>query len=205
MIQPLPGLPTQPPEPFVTRKELAAILGVSVGTVDNMRRAGMPSVRWGPRARRFKPAEAIAWAQAHQGMDRPGPPTESTVGQEQPLAALPHGEMMTKQDEKEQPQRGRAERIRALKEQHPETTWEEIAGFVGVTPRAAQAWAEDGQIRARNAKRLAELFDADYDWIYWGRGQDSHVSTELDAKQLDRIEQKLDSIVSALASIRSRI
>jgi hypothetical protein len=76
---------------------------------------------------------------------------------------------------------------------------------VGVTPRAAQAWAEDGQIRERNAKRLAEYFEADFDWLYWGRRQDSDVSTELDGKQLDRIEQKLDSIVSALASIRSRI
>ena len=107
--------------------------------------------------------------------------------------------------EKDQLQRGRAERIRALKEERPETTWEEIGDFVGVTSRAAQAWAEDGQIRASNAKRLAELFEADYDWLYWGRGQHSAVSTEPDRKQLDRIEQKLDSIVSALASIRSRI
>jgi hypothetical protein len=60
------------------------------------------------------------------------------------------------------------------------------------------------QIRARNANRLAELFEADYDWLYWGRGQDSDVSTELDVKQLDRIERKLDLIVSALAELRSR-
>jgi hypothetical protein len=50
-------------EPYVDRKELALIMGVSVATVDRMVRAGMPSETWGLRSRRFKPSLALAWAQ----------------------------------------------------------------------------------------------------------------------------------------------
>jgi phage terminase Nu1 subunit (DNA packaging protein) len=57
------GLPVQPVEPFVTRRELAAIMHVSVGTIDNMVREGLPSVTWGRRTRRFRASTAIAWAQ----------------------------------------------------------------------------------------------------------------------------------------------
>jgi phage terminase Nu1 subunit (DNA packaging protein) len=57
------GLPTQQVERYVTRRELAGIMGVSVGTIDNMVRAGMPSTTWGRRTRRFRPSTAIAWAQ----------------------------------------------------------------------------------------------------------------------------------------------
>ena len=57
------GLPTQQPERFVTRRELAELMGVSVGTIDQMRREGMPSTTWGRRTRRFRASTAIAWAQ----------------------------------------------------------------------------------------------------------------------------------------------
>jgi phage terminase Nu1 subunit (DNA packaging protein) len=57
------GLPVQSVEPFVTRRELAAIMHVSVGTIDGMVRQGMPSVTWGRRTRRFRASTAIAWAQ----------------------------------------------------------------------------------------------------------------------------------------------
>lgn len=57
------GLPVEPVERFVTRRELAIIMGVSVGTIDAMRRNGMPSVTWGRRTRRFRASAAIAWAQ----------------------------------------------------------------------------------------------------------------------------------------------
>lgn len=51
-----------PVEPYVNRKRLAEIMGVSVGTIDNMVREGMPSETWGKRTRRFRASEAIAWA-----------------------------------------------------------------------------------------------------------------------------------------------
>lgn len=50
------------PERYVDRRELAALLGVSVSTVDRLVKEGMPSVTWGRRTRRFKPSVAIAWA-----------------------------------------------------------------------------------------------------------------------------------------------
>lgn len=50
------------PEPYVARAELAAIMGVSVATVDRMVADGMPSVPWGRRTRRFRPSTAISWA-----------------------------------------------------------------------------------------------------------------------------------------------
>lgn len=50
-------------ERYVSRVELAQIMGVSVTTVDRLVRAGMPSETWGLRARRFRPSRAVAWAQ----------------------------------------------------------------------------------------------------------------------------------------------
>jgi len=58
------GLSVASVEAYVTRPQLAELMGVSVGTVDNMVREGMPSVTWGRRTRRFRPSTAIAWAQA---------------------------------------------------------------------------------------------------------------------------------------------
>ncbi len=49
-------------EPYVTRRELAALMGVSVDTVDRLVLEGMPSVTWGRRTRRFRASVAIGWA-----------------------------------------------------------------------------------------------------------------------------------------------
>jgi phage terminase Nu1 subunit (DNA packaging protein) len=59
-------MPTAEPERYVTRAELAAIMGVSLPTIDRMVRAGMPSETWGMRARRFRPSVALAWARARR-------------------------------------------------------------------------------------------------------------------------------------------
>jgi len=50
------------PERYVSRSELAEIMGVSLATVDRMVAEGMPSVTWGRRTRRFRPSLAISWA-----------------------------------------------------------------------------------------------------------------------------------------------
>jgi phage terminase Nu1 subunit (DNA packaging protein) len=60
------GSPTQEPERYVSRHELAALMGVSIATIDRMVAEGMPSVTWGRRTRRFKVSAAIAWARAQQ-------------------------------------------------------------------------------------------------------------------------------------------
>jgi phage terminase Nu1 subunit (DNA packaging protein) len=56
------GIPT--PERYVSRSELALLMGVSLATVDRMVAEGMPSVTWGRRTRRFRPSLAITWAAA---------------------------------------------------------------------------------------------------------------------------------------------
>lgn len=61
------GLPTPEPEAYVTRGQLAALMGVSVDTIDRLVRDGMPSVTWGRRTRRFHASTAIAWARAQDG------------------------------------------------------------------------------------------------------------------------------------------
>jgi excisionase family DNA binding protein len=61
------GLPLSEPEPYVTRQELAEFMGVSVRTIDQMVRQGMPSETWGIRSRRFQKSRAVAWARAREG------------------------------------------------------------------------------------------------------------------------------------------
>lgn len=63
------GLPVPEQEPYVTRQQLAAIMNVSVSSIDNMVREGMPSETWGMRSRRFRPSRAVAWARARQLRD----------------------------------------------------------------------------------------------------------------------------------------
>ncbi len=74
----LVGIPLTETERYVTRRELAAMMGVHPTTVDRMRRAGMPSVVWGRRSRRFKPSVALAWARA-SGQEVRGVSAEAPV------------------------------------------------------------------------------------------------------------------------------
>lgn len=60
------ALAIEPVERYVTRRELANIMGVGLSTIDAMRKQGMPSVTWGRRTRRFRASTAIAWAQERQ-------------------------------------------------------------------------------------------------------------------------------------------
>lgn len=56
-------------EELATRQELAKMMRVSVRTIDAMRAAGMPCVTWGRRLVRFRPSEAMAWAEEQRGSD----------------------------------------------------------------------------------------------------------------------------------------
>jgi phage terminase Nu1 subunit (DNA packaging protein) len=49
-------------EPWITRRELAVLMGVSVRTVDRLTAAGMPSVTWGSKTRRYRASQAVHWA-----------------------------------------------------------------------------------------------------------------------------------------------
>jgi hypothetical protein len=62
-----PRLPaTAELERYVSRHELAGLMGVSIATIDRMVTEGMPSVTWGRRTRRFKPSAAMAWARTRR-------------------------------------------------------------------------------------------------------------------------------------------
>ena len=61
------GLKVPASERYVTRAELAEMMGVSVSTIDRLVHDGMPSETWGMRTRRFLPSRALAWARAREG------------------------------------------------------------------------------------------------------------------------------------------
>jgi len=54
------------PERYLTRQQLADVMGISVKTVDRMVRDGMPSETWGLRSRRFLASRALSWARTRQ-------------------------------------------------------------------------------------------------------------------------------------------
>lgn len=104
----------------------------------------------------------------------------------------------------------RAERIRALKDANPEITWDEIADYVGVSARAANAWAAHGGIAPQNARRLAEFFSVDYELLYRGPVDGSPdlmavLAAGKGPTQLDDIERKLDEVLSRLSDPATQI
>lgn len=90
----------------------------------------------------------------------------------------------------------RADRIRALKKEHPEFTWQVIADRIGVSLRAAQSWQEKGGMEYENAKKLAKLWGEDVDYIW--RGARPETPDLLAGSQLDRIEAKLNEVLERL-------
>lgn len=65
------------PERYVTRAELARLMGIHVHTLDLWRAEGMPHETWGVRTIRFLPSQALAWARergaaARSGAERDG-------------------------------------------------------------------------------------------------------------------------------------
>jgi len=58
----LAAVPVPQTERYLTRAQLADLMGVSVKTVDRLVAEGMPSETWGLRSRRFLASRALAWA-----------------------------------------------------------------------------------------------------------------------------------------------
>jgi predicted DNA-binding transcriptional regulator AlpA len=48
-------------EPLLSRESLAERLECSVDSVDRMRKAGMPAVRWGRKFVRFRYSDVVRW------------------------------------------------------------------------------------------------------------------------------------------------
>lgn len=92
----------------------------------------------------------------------------------------------------------RAERIRALKQQRPDLTWRRIADHVGVTERSATDWQRKGGIEYDNAKRLAELFEVDIDYLWRGAPEAPPAGRD-DPGILQRVEHLLQEQNNLLA------
>jgi phage terminase Nu1 subunit (DNA packaging protein) len=60
------ALPVREQERYVTRAELARLMGVSESTVKRWQRDGMPSETWGLRSRRYLPSRCTAWVRTNR-------------------------------------------------------------------------------------------------------------------------------------------
>lgn len=95
------------------------------------------------------------------------------------------------------------ERIKELRENSAETN-RSIAEYVGVGERSVAAWIAGGGIAYDNAKKVAELFGVDVDWIWRGRIRGATpdpfatasqaVGGELQAK-LDELERDMRKVL----------
>lgn len=83
----------------------------------------------------------------------------------------------------------RAQRVRQLKEEHPELTWGRIAEHIGIKERSVVEWQKTGGMSYANATKFAELVGVSIDWLWRGDEPESD-----DVTQLDRIEAKVDEV-----------
>lgn len=58
---------------FLTKKEVARLLGFSPRHVCTLMRAGLPHLRFGNRRTRFDAGEVVAWCKKEFGVRRRGP------------------------------------------------------------------------------------------------------------------------------------
>lgn len=62
-----PTTPGQPQSPYVTKRQAAALLACSPGTIDNHARAGILARHYVGQSVRFARAEVLALARTHKG------------------------------------------------------------------------------------------------------------------------------------------
>jgi hypothetical protein len=102
--------------------------------------------------------------------------------------------------------RDRADRIVALKAEHPRLTWAKIAQHVGVTERAAVAWAKTGALKPENAELLAEILGVDFDYIWTGPrpGAAEPFMERRTSRTTDTIAERLDRLEDLVATLIER-
>jgi len=115
----------------------------------------------------------------------------------------------------------RATRVRELyetrKAEDPRFTWRGIAEHVGVSERAAHAWGKTGGINPEHLPKLAEILQADQDYIWRGPREDQPtpdlfagkeqldgVSSEF-AGRVDQVEAKLGGIDDKLDQLNQAL
>jgi transcriptional regulator with XRE-family HTH domain len=98
-------------------------------------------------------------------------------------------------------------RIKELRDNSPETN-RSIAEYVGVGERSVAAWLAGGGISYDNAKKVAELFEVDVDYIWRGREKGptpdllGSLSSPSGATDLDDRLEWIESALQALLSER---
>lgn len=97
------------------------------------------------------------------------------------------------------------QRVKELRNASPQTN-RSIADYVGVGERAVANWVAGEGIAWENAKKVAELFEVDVQWLWSGRDRAPDVLQTLDGgitEPLHRIEEKLDDILDWIAGQES--
>lgn len=95
------------------------------------------------------------------------------------------------------------ERIRSLRENSAETN-RSISDYCGVGERSVAAWVAGDGISYKNAKKVAEMFEVDIDWLWRGREKPEGspldvLSAQASATELVDLRERLDRIEQALA------
>ena len=61
------GLQRPEQERYITRAELAQLMGVSTSTIRRLEKKGLPRVMFGRQTVRYRASVAVAWARANSG------------------------------------------------------------------------------------------------------------------------------------------
>jgi hypothetical protein len=98
----------------------------------------------------------------------------------------------------------RAARIADLKERQPLLTWKKIADKVGVSERSTHAWRKTGAISPENAAVLAEIFEVDFDYLWFGPKPGTpemfvdRRNTPKSPVSVDRLDGELEQRIAAI-------
>lgn len=102
----------------------------------------------------------------------------------------------------------RAERIRELKAERPDLTWDRIGDYVDVKERSAIEWSRTGGISHENCEKLAVLFEVDPEWLWSGRTRAAGTGDLMDAlhngERRDPVQRELALINAKLDILLQR-
>ena len=90
------------------------------------------------------------------------------------------------------------ERIRGLRSDSEETN-RSIADYCGVGERTVAGWVAGDGISYKNAKKVAELFQIDIDWLW--RGREKPEGSPLDALSAPVSDAHFDRLEKAVADV----
>jgi hypothetical protein len=103
----------------------------------------------------------------------------------------------------------RAQRIRDTYEQRKaenprEYTWRRLADHVGISERAVQDWPKTGGVDYNHAKRAAEFWNVDFDWL-WRGPKEGTPDPFAGAARADQVDDGFDEFRQYVRDIRRDI